>query len=56
MRFLLKLLTNRKAVSAALDLLDVIEHASRDGKIDRKERGEVMSAMWRVIDAYKKAA
>tara|TARA_Y100000310_G_scaffold281372_1_gene301804 strand:+ start:3515 stop:3685 length:171 start_codon:yes stop_codon:yes gene_type:complete len=55
MKLLLKILVHRKAIGAALDLLDVVEHSSKDGKITDKERSELMSAMWRVIDAYKAA-
>jgi len=50
MGLLLKVITNRKAVTSAMNLIETIQETSRDGKLTQKERNELTRVFWRLVD------
>ena len=47
---LLKVITNRKAVQSAMNLIETIQETSKDGKLSQKERNELTKVFWRLVD------
>ena len=47
---MLKVITNRKAVQSAMNLIETIQETSRDGKLTQKERNELTRVFWRLVD------
>ena len=50
MGLLLKVITNRKAVQSAMNLIETIQETSKDGKLNQKERNELTKVFWRLVD------
>ena len=50
MGLLLKVITNRKAVQSAMNLIETIQETSKDGKLNQKERNELTKDFWRLVD------
>ena len=50
MGLLLKVITNRKAVQSAMNLIETIQETSKDGKLNQKERNELTRVFWRLVD------
>ena len=50
MGLLLKVITNRKAVQSAMNLIETIQETSKDGKLNQKERNELTKGFWRLVD------
>ena len=50
MGLLLKVITNRKAVTSAMNLIETIQETSKDGKLNQKERNELTKSFWRLVD------
>ncbi len=50
MGLLLKVITNRKAVQSAMNLIETIQETSKDGKLNQKERNELTKSFWRLVD------
>ena len=50
MGLLLKVITNRKAVQSAMNLIETIQETSKDGKLNQKERNELPKVFWRLVD------
>ena len=50
MGLFLKVITNRKAVQSAMNLIETIQETSKDGKLNQKERNELTKVFWRLVD------
>ena len=50
MGLLLKVITNRKAVQSAMNLIETIQETSKYGKLNQKERNELTKSFWRLVD------
>ena len=50
MGLLLKVITNRKAVTSAMNLIETIQETSQDGKLSQKERNELTRSFWKLVD------